>query len=259
MKFLEWLARFNKKTILLPNCQVRLLIYGFIIAFVFFLPYFLDFWWKFAFSTSIIFLFAHRIWRQQWRYFLGLTIPARDILICAALFGVLFFGFRILIFYQLRKLSIQFHGVGLIWCLAVIFQVLNEEIILRAILLRYTSKLLNSANLATFLTAAIFSSLHFLFYNIAQGVHLSNFALIALFFFWLISNRLFLTFNHIGFSYIFHLAWNLTRFTSEYFYHNQKISEGSLFNQLEGSPVIVVTLMGLYLVVFLLTRNKRLA
>jgi hypothetical protein len=196
MKPSKFLNLFETKPIFPLDSKRKSFLYSCIIFPLFLFPYFIDAWWKFIFTTLFIFLFTYLMKGKQWLSFLGLNISMRDILICLVLFVLLFFGFKVLIFYQLSKINIQVHKFSSIWILAIIFQVLNEEPAIHKI--------------------------------------------------W-----------PLGLSYILHAAWNLTRFTGEYFYQNQPVSEGGLFNLLEGPPIVVISLIGFYLLVSFFTKKTK--
>lgn len=95
----------------------------------------------------------------------------------------------------------------------------------------------------------MFSFLHLLLYY-AGSLHttLELTTLLTLFFFALAANSLYLTFNHIGFGYVIHLAWNWWRFSSDILKDGVLLNEAQSFNAFEGSwPVftfvLVLTLM----------------
>jgi membrane protease YdiL (CAAX protease family) len=121
-----------------------------------------------------------------------------------------------------------------IWSIGLIFQVLNEEIFLRSIVLKLLKRLTKSSYLIITLPAIFFMLLHFIFYRYS-GEYLNLNVLAFLFVCGVILNWLRIYFHHIWFGYALHLAWNIPRFTGEYYSHGFMLTEAASYNLIEGN------------------------
>ncbi len=229
--------------------------YFLLILIVFIIPYFFSPWWKFIPITMLILWLSFIVNKLD---YLGITIAPPKTL-CGGLLIAWIIIFHQFIVYQLKRNDIVYLVNPLIWYVTVIFQTLNEELVLRAALLKTIAKIIRSPYLMASFAAICFSLLHLVFYYYAAGIVLSILAVVVIFLFGFICNLLFLKYQHIWYGYILHLSWNLTRFTGDYFYQGiSKISEGSLFNILEGSYcVLLMSVIGLVYTVILMRIKPR--
>ena len=121
------------------------------------------------------------------------------------------------------------------------FQVLNEEMLLRAVLLYAVSRLLSNSLVSSLLVGALFSLLHFTLHGFFDAHWLALSTIFSLFAFATISNYVFLCTGHIGYTFAFHTGWNLARFTNGEMYNSQtfeSLNQPQSFDALEGSATI---------------------
>ncbi len=219
--------------------QLPLIDWGFLLISCCFIGSFLiDSQWRFILATPAILVCGRCAYGKDWLQGLGLCIPKRQIP------GILtvWFGFTLCSGLLLPALSQQagleylpYTGqVGFFWKLALIFQVLNEEILLRALLLPKMMRCLNSENKVMVFTGLVFYLLHALLYTYLNDSQLSQATLLTLLFFCLITNLLYLRTGHIAFSFTLHAGWNLNRFAADYQQGSYKLTEAQSLNAIEG-------------------------
>ena len=141
----------------------------------------------------------------------------------------------------------------------VMFYVLNEEIILGAILLFtlvYKWKL--GPVVASLCIAVLFSLIHYIFYKwvFADSGVLGISTLITLFLVGFIRNSLIIQNGHIGYSWALHFGWVAIMFGSSHTYlkTNMYVTEPDRFNMYLGSTemlIISVILAGIFLAVWI--------
>lgn len=133
-----------------------------------------------------------------------------------------------------------------------ICQPLNEEIVLRALLLGFFAHFFSNRACLAIIAALVFSGLHLLIYYFGQlNTQLDISALLTLFFFALAANSLYLAFNHIAFGFVFHLAWNWWRFSGDIVRDGVVLNEAQTFNALEGSTTVLIFVSLLSLACFI--------
>jgi membrane protease YdiL (CAAX protease family) len=97
--------------------------------------------------------------------------------------------------------------------LAIPFQTLNEEMVLRALLLTTLTQILKVRFLLSIAVAGVFTLLHFVLYRFGPPqTALSVQALTALLLVGFAFNEFFLVTGSIAVPWAIHLGWNLTRF-----------------------------------------------
>lgn len=219
-----------------------------------------------AFISIILFLFL--AYKENWRISSGLFIPKRDMFIS-------FIGLIILtIINYLFIMSITgnkginyipriISGSGELY-FYTIFQTINEEIMMGAVLLFSLRKIFSKLHplLISIIIAAIFSIVHYIVYryifSIGNGI-LEFPALISLFAVGIVRNNLILSFNHIAYSWMLHLSWNLIFFGGNYYCNGQKLIEADLCNLFYGNKYfLIITIILVFIsIIFYLYKNKR--
>lgn len=213
-----------------------------VVILVFLMPYTLGLawgWWKFAGSSLVIVL----LWRwAKPRGFTGdLGIRLRRADLGLAMLSLLIVG--VTASYLIPGV-LRHHGYvqgpqsDRVWkYLALPFQSLNEEMVLRALLLTALAHIMN-VRLATSITvAALFTGLHFALYRLGPfHIALSIQALTTLLLVGLAFNELFLATGSIAIPYGIHLGWNLTRFGNDWIDQGSTglLQPGVDFNLIEG-------------------------
>lgn len=230
--------------------------------------------WNFLLSTISIVALASLFLGKRWWGIVGLPSHVNQLLACILAGVASFFVFYWLINLVLTDGGYQvlpqnadpmnFYGryPKLSHTVQRICQPLNEEIVLRALLLGFFARFFKHRAYLALLAALVFSLLHFLLYYygaLATKLELST--LFTLFFFGLAANALYLTFHHIGFGFVIHFAWNWWRFRGPIVKNDIPLNEAQGFNILEGStPILIfVTLLSLICVAGLIIHDSRKA
>jgi hypothetical protein len=139
------------------------------------------------------------------------------------------------------------------------FQVFNEELVLRAMLLTAALSLFKKSWVSIFLVALVFSGSHFAIYSLIEPEALiSGMTLVNLFLFALVCNYSYFTFGNIAYCLAIHGGWNLYRFSGELFQNNSTnpLVESETFNLIESS-YWVTGLIGLSFVLIFLARSLK--
>jgi membrane protease YdiL (CAAX protease family) len=127
--------------------------------------------------------------------------------------------------------------------LAVPFQTLNEEMVLRALLLTVLAHFMKVRFLVSIAVAGFFTSAHFVLYRFGSPqTSLSVQALTSLFLVGFAFNEFFLASGSIAVPWAIHLGWNLTRFGNDWIGQgrNETLPQGTDFNLIEGNPWVVI-------------------
>jgi membrane protease YdiL (CAAX protease family) len=127
--------------------------------------------------------------------------------------------------------------------LAVPFQTLNEEIVLRAMLLTALAHIVKVRLATSISVAALFTILHFVLYRFGPPhAALSIQSLTTLLLVGWAFNEFFLATGSIAIPYGIHLGWNLTRFGEDWIAQGSPYSlpDGLDFNLIEGNSRVIV-------------------
>lgn len=201
-------------------------------------------WWKFAGSSLAIGLLWR--WAKPGGFAADLGIRLRREDICRGVLSLLAVG---LIASYLIPGVLREHGYApalhsnLMWkWLAVPFQTLNEEVVLRAMLLTALAHIVKVRLATSMSVAAVFMVLHFVLYLLGPAhVALSIQSLTTLFLAGLAFNECFLATGSIAIPYGIHLGWNLTQFGNDWIDQGSTgpLREGVDFNLIEGNCWVV--------------------
>lgn len=228
--------------------------------------------WRFVLVTPALIAIAALFFKKDWPGVLGFPTRIKQLVACAVVLAATFIGFYYLINfvlsyqgYQLLQHEILGDFFGrfplLSRTLWRICQPLNEEIVLRALLLGFFARYFKHRAYLAILSALVFSLLHLLLYYYgAFAIRLELSTLLTLFFFALAANALYLTFDHIGFGFVIHMTWNWWRFSGNIVKDGITLNEPQTFNALEGSiPVFIfVTVLSLACVVGLMIHDAKI-
>lgn len=214
-------------------------------------------WWRFPLATLGILLIAQLGYgRDGWQR-LGLVIPrwhaAAALALLATLYGLSLWLQALLAGLQGLSYMQPTGTAAWLWQTGLLFQVLNEEILLRALLLGWLKRKLRSERLIMLVTTAVFAGLHILLYLFLADVSLAPGPLLTLLIYCLIANLLFLRSGHIAFAFALHAGWNLNRFTAVYVDGSQRLSEAQTFNAIEGK--LWPWMLGLWLLLMWFLRS----
>ncbi|MGB5500754.1 MAG: CPBP family intramembrane glutamic endopeptidase [Polyangiales bacterium] len=192
-------------------------------------------WWRAIPSTVVILALGALIYGQGALAFFGIRMTFTELLRSVAVFilGVLVFRFLVLpaVTTEALTVSLNDHPLGYVH---QFFQVLNDEMVLRAACLTLLLRVFPHPKIVIVATAVLFSLAHHVFYRLS-GVSIDWPAMVSLFSFGAIANFLFVRFGHLGYGVALHYAWNLYRFNSVYRLNGLPLSEGMTFNYVEGN------------------------
>lgn len=241
----------------------RLLLALLIVIYVVFSYSFFGGWWYSSIGTCLIILFSYLIWGKRFlkRIGLGLNLQTigKSILLAVAVAA----GSFLLIKYIGNQNNIQIGQSDFRDYVHVGFYVLNEEIVLGAILLFAMVDTWKMRPLVASLCLAIlFSVLHFIFYKwifLDTGV-ISLTTLTTLFLVGYVRNSLIVQTRHIGYSWALHFGWVIVMFGRGHRQTdtNMFLTEPDCFNLYLGSNemlFISIILAGLFLI-FGLKKSK---
>jgi membrane protease YdiL (CAAX protease family) len=230
--------------------------------------------WRFVLATLALMAVAAMFFKKEWATVLGFPKSLKQVIACVLAGMVAFLVFYFFIDFVLSyggyqkqpfasdKILESFGSYPeLARTLWGICQPLNEEIFLRALLLGFLARFFTHRAYLAILAALVFSLLHFLMYFYgALGEQLDVLTLLTLFLFGLAANALYLTFNHIGFGLVIHVAWNWWRFSGAIAKDGVILNEAQTFNILEGSTQVFIFVAALSLVCIagLMVHEKRL-
>ena len=223
-------------------------------------------WWNSCVGTILIIMFSYLTWRKDFIKITGLKIDFKGILaslILAALITI----FALLIMKYIaekRMIKIQFS----VWknYYHDIFYILNEEIVLGAILL---FKLINNLKMrpiaASVGLAVVFSLIHYVFYRwifLDRGIMQIS-TLVTLFLIGFVRNNLILVSGHIGYSWALHFGWMAIMFGSFHYSieKQQAVSEIEKFNTYLGSNemLIISTILAVISLIYWIKKYKSLS
>lgn len=107
-------------------------------------PYLVGTKWKFELAACLILMFSRFYWKENWIEHIGLKFKKRDFVLSVLLILFIYLGGGQLITHLINKENVLYYPHSdWPWRIAPIFQALNEEIVLRALLLRGLTKLLS--------------------------------------------------------------------------------------------------------------------
>lgn len=205
--------------------------------------YFTPFSLRFHIATVVSIILTFFFVQEHPLQHIGLRIGPKA-LFCSGLF--LFFIYfaghaLVLSICDAHGLSCIPRDVGWITPTRPFFQALNDEIVVRALLLGLLVRKMKNGHAASFAGAGLLVAGHYLYYWSNFSVELEPATLVSLMFAMLACNYFFLAAGHIGYSVAFHAGWNLNRFSGLIRDVNgQRINEGMSFNLFEGRPEIVI-------------------
>lgn len=146
------------------------------------------------------------------------------------------------------------------WKYLAVFQALNEEMVLRALLLTWLSRHVSKRIALCVLVAVVFALAHAVYYGLVAGeAALSPAALLSLFLFGFAGNLIFIESGSITTSYAIHAAWNINRFGQDWTAaaSGLPMPEGLGFNLVEGNASVLGLALILVFVTWGWSRSRR--
>jgi hypothetical protein len=207
-----------------------------VLAYLF--PYFYvpGVWWRAIPSTGVILLVGAMFYGRQAPDLFGLRMSRRQLAVSVILFLVLVPIFSSLLshFVVNEPLTAERHFYPANQ-VHQFFQVLNDEMLLRAALITVVLRAVPHPKIVTIVLALLFSIGHHLVYRLSS-IEIDWPAMVTLFSFGAIANTLFVGYRHIGYGFALHYAWNFFRFNTTYSLNGVRLNEGVTFNYIEGNP-----------------------
>lgn len=202
-----------------------------------------DHWWAFILATAAIMGVLRLLLGRQWPVFAGLGLSRAHAVLSIAAFASIAAASAILLHYVYAAAGLRVTAPALEDRIGFLFQALNEEIFLRALLIGLLVLFIPSRLAVSIGTALIFAGAHFLLYRFSNPMHLalSAGALATLFLAGVAMNNLYLACRHIGFSWALHAGWNVVWLPASFSdaATNRPLYEPQIFDRVLGSPAIV--------------------
>ncbi len=205
--------------------------------------------WRFAAGALVILGMSRLAWGTQATLLLGLRATRRDLAGAALLLVATLPASRwVLTEFVGRTLDVAPHAT-LASATHQFFQVLNDEMVGRALLIGIAIRVLPRSHTVVFLIAGLFAVAHAVFYA-RTGVWIGTLAIVTLFAFGIVVNTLFLAFQHIWYGFALHFAWNVYRFSTAYGIDGTRLREANSFQYIEGNPWVAAGASITALIVF---------
>jgi membrane protease YdiL (CAAX protease family) len=209
-------------------------------------------WWKFAGTTTLIVL----LWRwarpEDFTADLGIRVRRTDLMLAISTLLVVGIGAGLLIPVILRQHGYVPGHTNPLWMfLALPFQTLNEEMVLRALLLTVLANILKIRILLSIGLAGLFALVHLVLYRFGPPHSALSFqALTVVFLVGFAFNEFFQATGSIAIPWAIHLGWNLTRFGRDWIGQGTAgtLEQGRDFNLVEGNPWVILLAVALVLI-----------
>ena len=242
---------------------------SFVVIFIAFIsPYTLGWnasWWKFIPASLAIITLCRFAAPTSYKEILGIKFTPKHIWLGLAIGLATFLTSRTLIDSILLPLGYVPGSTSqhLGWRYLSVFQVLNEELIFRALALNFLADKMRGKFTANLVASTVFAALHYVLYQFGpENNPLSAYALISLFAFALACNEFFLMTKSIAIPYALHLGWNINKFGNYWTFSTtgEMLSEAKGFNLIEGNPAVLVASLSLAVLVLTVRfmRNRKL-
>jgi hypothetical protein len=228
--------------------------------------YFFGGWWNSSIGSLLIILFSYLIWKKDFVKNIGLHLDLRTIAKSVILAGIVTICALWVMKYIASKNNVQIRVTNWRDYYHDIFYVLNEEIVIGAIVLfALVNNLKIRPIIASIGLAVCFALIHYVFYMWIfkeRGI-IGITTLTTLFLVGFVRNSLIFQTGHIGYSWALHFGWMVIMFGSMHIdlNSNLRVSEPERFNLYLGSMellIISIILAGLSLVYWIkITAQKK--
>ena len=240
---------------MIVRLKIPLLFSLIFLVYVLFSYFFFNGWWNSSIGSILIIFLSYLIWKKGFLKQIGLQLNLQTIT-KSIILAIIIAACSLLIMKNIgNKNDIQIEYFNWRDYYHDIFYILNEEIVIGAILLfALINKWKIRPVIASLCLAIFFSLIHYSFYKwIAadRGV-LGILTLITLFLAGFVRNSLFIQTGHIGYSWALHFGWIAIMFGSSHsnLTTNMYVAEPERFNLYLGSVemlIISVILAGFFL------------
>ncbi|MBN1184005.1 MAG: hypothetical protein JXB49_17055 [Bacteroidales bacterium] len=211
-----------------------------VLSYGFFSYYFFGGWWNSSVGSLLILFFSYLLWNKYFLKHIGLQLDIITIAKSITLAGVVAICSLLIMKYIANKHNVQIRFTNWRDYYHDIFYILNEEIVLGAILLfALVNKRKIRPIIASIGLAGCFALIHFVFYMWIfkdRGI-IGVSTLATLFLVGFIRNSLILQTGHIGYSWALHFGWIVLMFGSMHIdlNSNLRVTEPERFNLYLGS------------------------
>jgi len=210
-----------------------------ILFYLLFSYYYFGAWWHSSVGSGLIILCAYFIWKKDFLNQIGLNLSINTILKTIVLVITVAVASYFLMVHLAHKYDVVIRYSHWHNYYHDIFYILNEEIILGAIILFGLLKKNIKPIVASISLAIFFSIVHFVFYKWIfddKGI-ISITTLVTLFLVGYVRNYLIITTKHIGYSWALHFGWMVIMFGCNHTQLNTiiELSESVRFNMYLGS------------------------
>ncbi|MGB7476575.1 MAG: CPBP family intramembrane glutamic endopeptidase [Polyangiales bacterium] len=207
-------------------------------------------WWRGIPSTFVILLTGALFFGRAMPRVYGLVMTWKQLAISIGLFAILLglFSYVIFTWVVVEPLSVERYSYPPAQ-VHQLFQVFDDEILLRAALLTVLLKAFPHPRAVILVPAVLFAVGHHIVYR-TGAVDIDWPAMVSIFAFAGIANTLFVRYRHIGYGFALHYAWNFYRFNSRYYLDGMPLSEGASFNYIEGNGWVALGSLLTFLAVF---------
>lgn len=240
----------------------RILFNLLLLSYLLFTYYALGGWWNSAVGFVLILLFARLLWKREFLNRIGLAITLRTFMasVIVAVFTVVLSWLLISFIAGENEITVAtsswrdyFHDI---------FYILNEEIVLGAVILFYLARTRKMKPLLScILLAVLFALVHFVFYKwiFNDRGTITLLTLTTLFMIGFFRNSLILATGHIGYSWAFHFGWMAVMFGSMHVYSasGERVTELDRFNFYLGSFIMLLLSSGLAISGMIILRKRR--
>jgi hypothetical protein len=207
-------------------------------------------WWRAIPTTLVILLVGVLTHGRDALELFGLRIPRRQLVFAVVLFATLLplFSYLLTEFVVNEPLTAERHVYPLNQT-HQFFQVLNDEILVRAALLTLVLRAFPHPKTVIVGLALLFALGHHLVYQVSS-TEIQWTATVTLFSFGAIADTLFVRYSHIGYGFALHYAWNFFRFNTTYFLDGEPLTEAATFNYIEGSRWVASASLAVFIALF---------
>jgi len=230
---------------MVKRLKSTLLLSALLLSYLLFSYYYFGGWWNSSVGSVLILLFSYLLWEKNFLKNTGLLLSLKAVVKSLILTGVIIICALLLMKYIAEKQDIRIEYTGWRNYFHDIFYILNEEIVLGAILLftlvrKYKLKPLT----ASLVLAVAFAIIHFVFYQwiFDQRGTISITALLTLFLVGFVRNGLILRTGHIAYSWALHFGWMVIMFGNMHTFSRSglQLTEPERFNLYLGSTEMLI-------------------
>lgn len=234
-----------------------------ILSYLLFSYYVFGGWWNSSAGTILIIFFGYLTWKKDFIKITGLNLNLKKILVSLATAFMITVCAFLIMNYIAEKHMIRIYYSSWKNYYHDVFYILNEEMVLGAILL---FKLINNLKMRPVIAsvglAVVFSLIHYVFYRwifLDRGIMQVS-TLVTLFLIGFIRNNLILMSGHIGYSWALHFGWMAVMFGSFHFNTEKQlaVSEIEKFNTYLGSyeMLIISIILAVISLIYWIKRYK---